>query len=441
MHQSTLQQALCLLPFLPSVCIAQSGVALAKDSHADDQVVMLQTVARGRVAGQEDISKRSLLSDRLPSCTCEGGKDATCPCSNGCCRFETCYPGQDCGSATSDVATGDAGSAPTSDGASVAEAAGCSSASLLQTQDNCGVGTYDSWDYTKKEYCCKVMRSPPAGCSASLLQTQYNCNIGTYDSWGHYEKVWCCKPGVMQSPPEGCSSPSLLQTQYNCNIGTYDSWGYYEKEWCCKPGVMQSPPDGCNMVNAVIAPGAQACCGVLQQTAVAAGCSPSLLQIPGGGMVSATAGAATSATTAAVSETASVSGSYVTVQQTGAAAGCTLSLLQGAENTACCASLQQAAAAAGCSGPSLLQERWPGDEEYEEKKNDAKSKAENKKDDAKSKAENKKDDAKSKAENKKDNAKSKAENKKDDAKSKAEDKKDDAKSKAENKKDSELERW
>jgi len=362
MHQSTLQQALCLLPFLPSVCIAQSGVALAKDSHADDQVVMLQTVARGRVAGQEDISKRSLLSDRLPSCTCEGGKDATCPCSNGCCRFETCYPGQDCGSATSDVATGDAGSAPTSDGASVAEAAGCSSA-------------------------------------------------------------------------------SLLQTQYNCNIGTYDYWGYYEKEWCCKPGVMQSPPEGCNMVNAVIAPGAQACCGVLQQTAVAAGCSPSLLQIPGGGMVSATAGAATSATTAAVSETASVSGSYVTVQQTGAAAGCTLSLLQGAENTACCASLQQAAAAAGCSGPSLLQERWPGDEEYEEKKNDAKSKAENKKDDAKSKAENKKDDAKSKAENKKDNAKSKAENKKDDAKSKAEDKKDDAKSKAENKKDSELERW
>jgi len=360
----------------------------------------LQTVARGRVAGQEDISKRSLLSDRLPSCTCEGGKDATCPCSNGCCRFETCYPGQDCGSATSDVATGDAGSAPTSDGASVAEAAGCSSASLLQTQDNCGVGTYDSWDYTKKEYCCKVMRSPPAGCSASLLQTQYNCNIGTYDSWGHYEKVWCCKPGVMQSPPEGCS-----------------------------------------MVNAELAPGAQACCGVLQQTAVAAGCSPSLLQIPGGGMVSATAGAATSATTAAVSETASVSGSYVTVQQTGAAAGCTLSLLQGAENTACCASLQQAAAAAGCSGPSLLQERWPGDEEYEEKKNDAKSKAENKKDDAKSKAENKKDDAKSKAENKKDNAKSKAENKKDDAKSKAEDKKDDAKSKAENKKDSELERW
>jgi len=371
----------------------------------------LQTVARGRVAGQEDISKRSLLSDRLPSCTCEGGKDATCPCSNGCCRFETCYPGQDCGSATSDVATGDAGSAPTSDGASVAEAAGCSSASLLQTQDNCGVGTYDSWDYTKKEYCCKVMRSPPAGCSASLLQTQYNCNIGTYDSWGHYEKVWCCKPGVMQSPPEGC-----------------------------------------NMVNAVIAPGAQACCGVLQQTAVAAGCSPSLLQhtIPGGGMVSATAGAATSATSAAVSETADVaasattaavseaasaSSSYFAVQQTGVAAGCTPG------NTACCASLQQAAAAAGCSGPSLLQERWPGDEEYEEKKNDAKSKAENKKDDAKSKAENKKDDAKSKAENKKDNAKSKAENKKDDAKSKAEDKKDDAKSKAENKKDSELERW
>merc|ERR1711957_473414 len=47
----------------------------------------------------------SLLSARLDDCTCSGGKDTKCPCTDkdgigGCCRFNTCYPGKDCSSAS-----------------------------------------------------------------------------------------------------------------------------------------------------------------------------------------------------------------------------------------------------------------------------------------------------------------------------------------------------
>merc|ERR1712238_489067 len=139
---------------------------------------------------------------------------------------------------------------------------GCS-ASLLETQYNCKVGAYDSWDHGKEKYCCKVMRSPPDGCSASLLETQYNCKVGAYDSCDYGKEKYCCK--VMRSPPDGCSGLSLLQegipgyqakkeavpaslleTQYNCKVGAenYDSWDYGKKKYCCK--VMRSPPDGCS---------------------------------------------------------------------------------------------------------------------------------------------------------------------------------------------------
>merc|ERR1712125_224242 len=47
-------------------------------------------------------SDRSLLNERLPNCKCPGGKFEQCGCMTkhaglGCCVFETCYPGKECG--------------------------------------------------------------------------------------------------------------------------------------------------------------------------------------------------------------------------------------------------------------------------------------------------------------------------------------------------------
>jgi len=262
-------------PTVPSPVLAADDSCLADGSCALNAL-------QARVT-ESALENRSLLTARLPNCKCPGGKSAKCGCEVnggvGCCQWETCYPKKSCGDVPNPMsavdATVNADPAPAS-GATVAAAAGCSSASLLQTQYNCEVSTYSSWEYSKKLYCCKAMLSPPTECS------------------------------IVNANPVG-------------------------------------PP----------------CCGVLQQTAVAAGCSASLLQhtIPGGGMVSKTAGAATSATVAAGSAAtsatvaaanaaASATGSYFVIQQTGQAAGCTF---QHSENTACCQSLRQAAGTAGCS--------------------------------------------------------------------------------------------
>ena len=385
---------------------------------------MLQTVAQGRVAGQEDISKRSLLTDRLPSCTCEGGKDATCPCSDGCCRFETCYPGQTCGSTDASSAA----STPTTDCGvlqQTAVAAGCSLSLLQHTIPGGGMAS----------------KTAGAATSATTAAVSDTASAAT-DTVGAATSATT----AAVSDTAGAASETV--------------------------GAASSATEAAG--NAAVS--ASSSYASIEQTAMAAGCSLSLLQeviahnhserallnerlpsckCPGGKSAKCGCNNKDGGVGCCQWETCYPTKTCGPVPGSDASASGSSSGTAVADNTACCESLQQSAAAAGCSGPSLLQEQLPDDEEYENKKNDAKSKAdakkdeaEDKKDDAKSKADAKKDDAKSNAENKKDDAKSKAdtkkaeaEDKKDDAKSKAENKKDDAKSKAEAKKESELDRW
>ena len=265
----------------------------------DGVVVMLQTVAQGRVAGQEDISKRSLLTDRLPSCTCQGGKDAKCPCSNGCCRFETCYPGQTCGSTDASSAA----STPTTDCGvlqQTAVAAGCSLSLLQHTIPGGGMASKTAGAATsasKTAGNAAVSASAAAGDAAvSATEAAGNAAVSASEAAGD---------AAVSATEAAGSSLSLSQEVVAHNHSERALLN--ERLPNCKCPGGKSSKCGCNNKD-----GGVGCCQ-WETCYPKKTCGP----VPG--------------------SDASASGS-----SSGTAV---------ADNTACCESLQQSAAAAGCSGP------------------------------------------------------------------------------------------
>jgi len=115
---------------------------------------------------------------------------------------------------------------------------------------NCAVGAVDTWDSSKKQWCCNVHH---VGCptyfptAPPVPADPYNCAEG-YENWvagwSVAKKAWCCKVHQKGCPAEtpGCGTTGL---PYDCNAGFanwQNGWSVAKKAWCCKNEGKGCPP-------------------------------------------------------------------------------------------------------------------------------------------------------------------------------------------------------